>query len=112
MPSHVTHALLLATTLAGSSLAPFQCASEPPADVAREETPGHALKGLADEFEKAGDKDARIRTLQYLVERYPRSKFAEEARVELEEMGVAVQAPAVTSSSASASPHASSAPAP
>lgn len=108
MPS-VSHSFFLIATLSTWSLAPFQCASEPAADLAREETPGHALKGLADEFDRAGDKEARIRTLQYLVERYPRSKFAEEARAELEEMGVPVQAPVTApSSSASVAPSTSS----
>ncbi|NUP12256.1 MAG: hypothetical protein HOW73_39925 [Polyangiaceae bacterium] len=89
--------------VAGTSIAPFQCASEPEPQLAKEETPGEALKGLADEFAKSGDDEARIRTLKYIVERYPRSKYAEEAKTELKELGVEFEAPAASASAAAAS---------
>ncbi|MBK6516182.1 MAG: hypothetical protein IPG04_19295 [Polyangiaceae bacterium] len=105
-------AAMLAAVLVGSTSAPFQCASEPDPNRTREETPGQALKGLADEFGKAGDREAKVRTLQYLVERYPRSKYAEEAKVELQELGIAIPAAASAGASASspAAPSASAAP--
>lgn len=99
-PSFHAAALLV---LLGSATAPLQCASDPPAATSREETPGEALKRLADEFAKAGDSEARVKTLQFLVERYPRSRFAEEAKVELEQLGVDVDAKASASANASAS---------
>lgn len=98
-------AALLASILS-ASVAPFQCASEPDPNRTTEETPGVALKGLADEFGRAGDKEAQIKTLAFLVERYPRSKYAEGAKIELQELGVDVEAllakPAAASASASA----------
>jgi len=95
--------ILLLAALSGS-FAPFQCASEPAPSGVREETPAEALHALAKEFEKSGDREAHVRTLRYIVERYPRSKFAEEASVELRELG---QAGAGASSSASAGASAS-----
>jgi hypothetical protein len=84
-----------------ASVAPFQCGSDaPPTSGEREDTPGEALKRLADEFGKSGDKEARIRTLKFLIERYPRSHFAKEAEVELGELGPAPSASAVTSAAA------------
>lgn len=71
------------------SLAPFQCPSDPNPEQRREETPGEALHDLANEFKKAGDRDAHVRTLQYLIRKYPRSRHAVEAHQELEALGVA-----------------------
>ena len=94
--------LVCSVGLLFSSIAPFQCAGDaPPISGEREDTPGEALKRLADEFEKAGDREARVRTLKFLVERYPRSRAAAAAEVELGELGV---------SSASAAPSASAPP--
>lgn len=109
-PPRRARSAALALVLFGSSAAPFQCASDPDPNRAREETPAEALKGLADEFGKAGDREARVRTLRYLVERYPRSKLAEEAKVELSELGEAPSAPASAQASSSAAASASSAP--
>lgn len=86
--------------------APFQCASEPPPSQAREDSPADALVKLADEFDKAGDKAGRVRTLRFLVERYPRSRLAEEAKLTLRDLGEVVDEPAA---SASAAPSASAA---
>jgi hypothetical protein len=101
--------LVLSAGLLFASVAPFQCGSDtPPPSGEREDTPGEALKRLADEFGKAGDKEARIRTLEFLVERYPRSNRAKEAEVELAELGAAPSASAsavpAVSASASAAP--------
>lgn len=73
---------------AALAVAPFQCPSDPDPEKRREETPGEALHDLAKEFAKAGDRDAQIRTLKYLIEKYPRSRHAVEAHQELEAMGV------------------------
>ncbi|MFO0556047.1 MAG: hypothetical protein U0271_47150 [Polyangiaceae bacterium] len=99
---------------AAGSVAPFQCASEPPANRVREETPGEALYALADDFGRAGDRDAQIRTLAFIVQRYPRSHYAEDAKVTLGELGLSAEEiekitappppPASASASASAKP--------
>jgi hypothetical protein len=102
------HAVVLTASLLFASVAPFQCGSDaPPTSGEREDTPGEALKRLADEFGKSGDKQARIRTLQFLVERYPRSNRAKEAEVELAELGVAAPSASAAAPSASVSSAAS-----
>lgn len=68
---------------ASSALAPFQCAHEAEPDYAIEETPGDALWTLAEEQKARGDKAARQQTLEFLVRRYPNSRFAEMAKEEL-----------------------------
>lgn len=77
-------------------VAPFQCPSDPDPSQVREDSPGEALYQLAGEFKKASDKEAQIKTLQYIVERYPRSRFADAARADLKELGVEVPEPTVT----------------
>jgi hypothetical protein len=67
--------------------APFQCASDPDPNKAREESPGEALYGLSLQFEKQGNAQGREDTLRYLVARYPKSRFAGMAREDLEAMG-------------------------
>jgi len=76
--------------LSALSTAPFQCASDPDPNQRREESPGEALYGLSQQFEKSGDKQARIATLEFLVRRYPSSHFAETAKSDLRELGVTV----------------------
>jgi hypothetical protein len=65
--------------------APLQCASEPDPSVRRYETPGEALYGLAQQFKARGDQKAWRATLEYLVARYPNSRFAVMARSDLGE---------------------------
>jgi len=72
--------LTLALSLAH---APLQCASEPDHSLRREETPGEALYGLAQQFKAKGNDEAWRQTLEYLVARYPNSRFAEMARQDL-----------------------------
>lgn len=72
--------LLLAGLLA---LAPVQCGSSPRDRPEFEDSPAEALWDLSERFETAGDDAGRTRTLEYLVERYPSSRFAERARVSL-----------------------------
>lgn len=98
--------------LASVTTAPFQCASDPDPNKRREETPGEALYGLAQQFDKEGDKAARIATLEFLVKRYPSSHEAETARVELGELGVVVpDGSAEPPAASAAAPEAASAPA-
>lgn len=73
--------------------APFQCPSDPDPEKRREETPGEALYDLAQEFGKAGDREAKVRTLEYLVRKYPRSRHAVDAARELASMGIDVGDP-------------------
>lgn len=70
--------------LAGALYAPVQCASEPAPEERRYETPPEALYQLAERFEKRGDATARRQTLEFLIERYPNSRFAMRAQSDLE----------------------------
>jgi hypothetical protein len=72
--------LLVALAL---SIAPYQCGKTPDPAQRREETPGEALWGLAEQFRAHGDVVARRATLEFLVARYPGSRFASAARDEL-----------------------------
>jgi len=83
-----------AALLGALSTAPMQCARDPGPDKAMEDEPGEALYGLAEQFRAKGDKDARVATLRYLVNRFPSSRFAEMARQDLEALGS--PAPAAT----------------
>jgi hypothetical protein len=74
--------LILSSALSG---APFQCASEPDPNRALEETPGEALYELAVEFKKKGDDEAWRETLEYIIDRYPASRFAQTAKRDLAE---------------------------
>lgn len=73
--------LLCAFVLSG---APLQCGSEPEPELRRYETPGEALYGLAGQFKAKGDTAAWRTTLEYLIARYPNSRFAAMARSDLE----------------------------
>ena len=69
-----------------SSVAPLQCGHTPEAELREDETPGDALWQLAHRFEQGHDQPAARQTLEYLVERYPASRWAPAARDELEKM--------------------------
>ncbi len=69
----------------GLSGAPLQCGSEPEPDLRRYETPGEALYDLAGQFKAKGDTAAWRTTLEYLIARYPNSRFAVMARSDLED---------------------------
>jgi hypothetical protein len=71
--------LLLAATLS----APLQCARRPGPDVRTEDDPAEVLSTLAERFKTQGNAAARTETLRYLVSRYPESRFAQAARLEL-----------------------------
>lgn len=80
-PSAIRSVVLGCALLA--SRAPLQCGGEPPSETRRYETPPDALFDLAARFKKKGDQHAYRETLQYLVERYPNSRFAIQAKEEL-----------------------------
>jgi len=69
-----------------SGRAPYQCGKSPDRTV-REETPGEALYGLAQKLKTEGDVQGYRTTLRYLVARYPSSRFAASAKVDLEAEG-------------------------
>jgi hypothetical protein len=93
--------------LVSSMSAPMQCGSDPDPSRRLEETPAEALLLLADEFERSGDRDARIRTLRFIVQRHPKTRQAEDARVTLQQLGVVLG----DSSELEAAPSSSSIPA-
>jgi hypothetical protein len=64
-------------------LAPLQCGRPPSEHPYYEDSPAEALWDLSERFQADGDEAGRRRTLEYLIERYPSSRFAERARVTL-----------------------------
>ena len=69
--------------LAGAlAYAPYQCGKAPEQSV-REETPGEALYGLAQKMKADGDDQGYRTTLRYIVARYPSSRYAAAARIDL-----------------------------
>ena len=80
---HARHAMVLALGLGSFGTAPMQCAHKPDPDVRREDAPDDALWGLAAEFRARGNEVAAKETLRYLVEKYPSSRHAAEARSEI-----------------------------
>jgi outer membrane protein assembly factor BamD (BamD/ComL family) len=76
-----------ALLLAASVSAPIQCGSKPRPELRMEEEPAEALYKLAERFAAQGDKKARIDTLRFIVERYPTSRFAQAAKLDLEQLG-------------------------
>ncbi len=71
---------LAALALAG---APLQCPHDTPAAHCWDDAPGDGLWDLAEKFRSSHDDAAARRTLEFLVERYPSSRFAPAAREEL-----------------------------
>jgi TolA-binding protein len=61
----------------------MQCASDPESELRTNETPGEALYGLAQEFKARGDTAGWRTTLEYLIHRYPSSRFATMAQADL-----------------------------
>jgi hypothetical protein len=74
-------ALVFAFALTG--YAPYQCGKAPDRSL-REETPGEALYSLAHKLKADGDERAYLTTLRYIVARYPSSRFATAAQVDLD----------------------------
>ena len=62
------------------STAPLQCGHTPEAELQEDETPGDALWKLSQKFHDRHEEAAERQTLQYLVERYPASRWVGPAR--------------------------------
>jgi outer membrane protein assembly factor BamD (BamD/ComL family) len=80
---------MIARALAGAivagvfALAPLQCPHETDAAHCWDDAPGDSLWDLAQKFRDNHDEAGARRTLQFLVERYPSSRFAPAAREQL-----------------------------
>jgi hypothetical protein len=72
-----------AAVVALVAVAPLQCGHTPESELREDETPGDALWQLAQEFQQEHDVAAERKTLEYLVARYPASRWAPAAREEL-----------------------------
>ena len=68
--------------LAAALSAPVQCARRTP-DHRMEDDPAEVLYSLAEAFNAKGNPAARAETLRFLIARYPVSRFAEAARLDL-----------------------------
>jgi hypothetical protein len=75
--------LLALGLVAALNWAPLQCASDTDPALRRYETPGEALYGLSQQFKAKGDAKAWRATLEYLISRYPNSRYAGMARDDL-----------------------------
>ncbi len=64
---------------AALSLAPFQCASDPDPERSMEDSAPRALWDLSERFREQDDDRARRETLEWLIERYPSSRYARRA---------------------------------
>ncbi|MDB4972346.1 MAG: hypothetical protein JWN48_687 [Myxococcaceae bacterium] len=73
-------AALLALSL--TLWAPYQCGTEPN-ERPQEDSAPKALWQLSERFESEGNSAARETTLNQLVDRYPSSHYAEQARIAL-----------------------------
>lgn len=62
-------------------LAPLQCGAPPGEHPRYEDSPAQAVWDLSEKLDAMGDSAARRRALEFLIERYPSSRFAERARV-------------------------------
>lgn len=83
-PMRALAALCMLGSISSLSVAPLQCVREPDPELAPNDSPDEALYDLAQRFRAAGNEPARRATLEYLRERYPNSRFAEAALMELE----------------------------
>jgi hypothetical protein len=79
--------------VASLATAPIQCGHETDLALRQDESPGDALWDLAQRFDREHDEAASIETLQYLVQRYPASRWAAAARERLGDAGGAPPAP-------------------
>ncbi len=83
----VLRALAVGLLVALSSNAPLQCGHTSDPELQLDETPGDALWKLAQRFEAAHDTAGEKRTLEYLVEQYPASRWTPAAREKLAQLG-------------------------
>jgi hypothetical protein len=78
---------------AALAVAPLQCPHETDAAHCWDDAPGDGLWELAQKFKDNHDDAAARRTLQFLVERYPSSRYAPAAREQLGDAGADEPAP-------------------
>lgn len=76
-------------SLGSNAIAPIQCGHETDPALRQDESPGDALWDLAQRFRDAHDEEASNRTLEYLVQRYPASRWAAAARARVGDAGSA-----------------------
>lgn len=74
-------------TIALLGTAPFQCAHDPDASEHAHDTPSEALWTLSEQFKANGETQARNETLRMIVDRYPTSREADQAREALGSTG-------------------------
>ena len=87
--------VLCSLLLASGNWAPIQCSGEPEPELRRYETPGEALYGVATELKAKGNDAGWRTTLEYLIRRYPNSRFAERAKQDLGAQPSRAEAPNV-----------------
>ena len=75
------------------AVAPIQCSHDPDPNKRMEEEPAQGLYDLAAKFHTEGNEASRIETLRYIVARYPSSRFANMAKIDLEQIAPAPHAP-------------------
>ena len=75
---------LLLAVASATLTAPLQCARNPGAELRAEDDAAEVLYTLAERFKAQGNAPARAETLRFLVSRYPESRFAQAARLDLE----------------------------
>ncbi len=87
-PRHrmILRSLVLVTLFASAAsaiTAPIQCGHDEDPALRKDESPADALWDLAAQFREAHDEAAAKKTLEYLVQRYPASRWAAAARDQL-----------------------------
>lgn len=74
---------LVGSLAAALAVAPLQCPRETDAAHCWDDAPGDGLWDLAQKFRDRHDEAAARRTLEFLVDRYPSSRYASPAREQL-----------------------------
>jgi hypothetical protein len=81
-------AAIVAAGLLGLGAAPMQCPSDDRPAMRTEPDAAEECYLLAERFRERGDVGGWRTALEYLIERFPDSRFAARARVDLEDAGV------------------------
>jgi hypothetical protein len=79
------------------AIAPLQCPHENDAAHCWDDAPGDGLWDLAQKFREAHDEAGARRTLQFLLDRYPSSRYAPAAREQLAGRTTTVPDPSLSS---------------
>ncbi len=69
------------------AVAPLQCGHTPESELQQDESPGDALWQLAQKFQAEHRTDAEKQTLEYLVERFPASRWVGPAKERIAALG-------------------------